>query len=133
MSKVYAITNQKGGVGKTTTSINLSAYLAAAGRKVMLIDLDPQANSSTGLGVASTGQTTIYEVLVQSGVSLNDVAILNTRPNLSIIPSTVDLAGAEIELVDLPEREYRLRRAIEPMRTRYDYILIDCPPSLGLL
>ena len=133
MSKVYAITNQKGGVGKTTTSINLSAYLAAAGRKVMLIDLDPQANSSTGLGVAHTGQSSIYEVLVQSGVSLSDVAVQNSRPNLTVVPSTVDLAGAEIELVDIPEREYRMRRAIEPFRREYDYILIDCPPSLGLL
>ncbi len=130
---MYAITNQKGGVGKTTTSINLAAYLAAAGRRVLLIDLDPQANSSMGLGVAQPGQASIYDVMVRSGVSLNDVAVPNTRPNLSIIPSTVDLAGAEIELVDMPEREYRLRKAIEPLRGRYDYVLIDCPPSLGLL
>ncbi len=132
MSKVYAITNQKGGVGKTTTSINLSAYLAAAGRRVMLIDLDPQANSSTGLGVEQPVQRSIYEVLVQH-ITLNDVAITNTRPNLTVVPSAVDLAGAEIELVDMPEREYRLRRAIEPVRRNFDYILIDCPPSLGLL
>jgi chromosome partitioning protein len=133
MSKVYAITNQKGGVGKTTTSINLSAYLAAAGRRVLLIDLDPQANSSTGLGVAQPGQVSIYDVLVKTGVSINDVAITSSRPNLTIVPSTVDLAGAEIELVDLPEREYRLRHAIDAVRRNYDYVLIDCPPSLGLL
>jgi chromosome partitioning protein len=132
MSKVYAISNQKGGVGKTTTSINLSAYLAAAGRRVMLIDLDPQANSSTGLGIQQPVQRSIYEVLVQH-VTLNDVAVTNTRPNLTVVPSAVDLAGAEIELVDMPEREYRLRRAIEPIRRNFDYILIDCPPSLGLL
>lgn len=133
MSKVYAITNQKGGVGKTTTSINLSAYLAAAGRKVLLIDLDPQANSSTGLGVTRSGQASIYDVLVQQGVSIQDVAIQTSRPNLTVVPSSVDLAGAEIELVDMPEREYRMHRAIEPIRRMYDYILIDCPPALGLL
>lgn len=133
MTKVYAISNQKGGVGKTTTSINLAAYLAAAGRKVMLIDLDPQANSSTGLGIQQPVAQSIYEVLVQNGVALSDVAIPNTRPNLAVVPSTVDLAGAEIELVDAPEREFRLRKAIEQARRHYDYILIDCPPSLGLL
>ncbi len=133
MSKVYAITNQKGGVGKTTTTINLSAYLAAAGRRVLLIDLDPQANSSTGMGIQQPVQRSIYDVLVKTGVSLHDVAVENTRPNLTIIPSAVDLAGAEIELVDFPEREYRLKRAIDPVRRNFDYILIDCPPSLGLL
>ncbi len=133
MTKVYAITNQKGGVGKTTTTINLSAYLAAAGRRVLLIDLDPQANSSTGLGIAHADQRSIYDVLVGEGVALSDVFIVNSRPNLTIVPSSVDLAGAEIELVDAPEREYRLQRAIEAVRRHFDYVLIDCPPSLGLL
>lgn len=133
MSKVYAITNQKGGVGKTTTSINLSAYLAAAGRRVLLIDLDPQANSTTGLGLEEGPHGSIYDVLVRNGISLHDVAIRQTRPNLSVVPSTVDLAGAEIELVDIPEREYRLRHAIDQVRAQYDYVLIDCPPSLSLL
>ncbi len=133
MTKVYAITNQKGGVGKTTTTINLSAYLAAAGRRVLLIDLDPQANSSTGLGIARADQRSIYDVLVGEGVALSDVFIVNSRPNLTIVPSSVDLAGAEIELVDAPEREYRLQRAIEAVRRHFDYVLIDCPPSLGLL
>ncbi len=138
MSKVYAIMNQKGGVGKTTTSINLAAYLAAAGRKVMLIDLDPQANSTTGLGISQPDHLSIYDVLVQSGgssVTLSDVAVQNSRPNLTVVPSSVDLAGAEIELVDKPERVFQLRHAIdhEQARRHFDYILIDCPPSLGLL
>lgn len=139
MSKVYAISNQKGGVGKTTTSINLAAYLAAAGRKVMLIDFDPQANSSTGLGVRQPRQRSIYDVLVTPGVSLNDVAVPpntpveNERPNLTIVPSSVDLAGAEVELADSPERVFRLRNALAMVRDKYDYILIDCAPSLGLL
>src|SRR5215470_14511816 len=105
MSKVYPISNQKGGVGKTTTSINLSAYLAAAGRRVLLIDLDPQANSSTGLGVQQPVTFSIYDVMVKPGVTLGDVAVTGTRPNLTIVPSAVDLAGAEVELVDMPERE----------------------------
>ncbi len=132
MTRVYSITNQKGGVGKTTTSINLSAYLAAAGRRVMLIDFDPQANSSTGLGVECGPQGSVYDVLIR-GIALHDVAIRNTRPNLSIVPSSVHLAGAEIELVEATEREYRLRKAIELIRHQYDYILIDCPPSLSML
>jgi chromosome partitioning protein len=139
--KVYALANQKGGVGKTTTSINLAAYLAAAGRRVMLIDFDPQANTTTGLGIEKPRDRTIYEVLVQPGTSINDAAMpassaIFNRPNLTLVPSTMDLAGAEVELamMDNPsQRVFKLREAIEPVRHKYDYILMDCGPSLGML
>src|SRR5579885_1405197 len=134
MSKVYAIVNQKGGVGKTTTAINLATYLAEAGRRVLLVDIDPQSSTTSGIGAGKNRETaTIYEVLVKQDVSLNDVVVNTSRPTLRLVPSTQDLAAAEIELVDLPEREFRLRTALESARRYHDYILIDCPPSLGLL
>jgi len=133
---VYAVANQKGGVGKTTTSINLATYLAAAGRRVLLVDMDPQANTSSGIGVAkSKKQHTIYDLLVQDEdeISIFDVIVPTERRELVVAPCTMDLAGAEMELVGALAREYRLKQVLEPIRNRCDYVIIDCPPSLGLL
>ena len=133
-ARVFAIANQKGGVGKTTTSINLAACLAEAGRRTLVIDLDPQSNTTTGFGVDAhrVGQS-IYEVLVNDGVSMRDVIRRDIRPNLSLLPAKVDLYAADIELVYLEQREYRLRRSLEAVTAEFDFVLIDCPPSLGLL
>ncbi len=136
MSKVYAVANQKGGVGKTTTSINLATYLAAAGRRVLLVDMDPQANTSSGIGAAKNKKEyTMYDLMVgeQEEVSIFDVIVPSPRRELVVAPCTVDLAGAEMELVGALAREYRLKQALEPIRNRCDYVIIDCPPSLGLL
>src|SRR5215471_21586943 len=136
MSRVYAITNQKGGVGKTTTAINLATYLAAAGRRVLLVDMDPQANTTSGIGVAkSIKPISVYDLLVQQQdeISVFDTIVPTQRRELVVVPSTVHLAAAEIELAAILARENRLRQVLEPIRNRCDYILIDCPPSLGLL
>ena len=132
MSRIIAVSNQKGGVGKTTTSVNLSACVAAQGKRVLLIDIDPQGNASSGLGLSGKDRTSIYDVLLgEAGAS---EAILPTEfGTLSLIPSSIELAGAEIELVSMPARETLLREALSPIRDQFDYIFIDCPPSLSLL
>jgi chromosome partitioning protein len=133
MGRIYTLVNQKGGVGKTTTAINLGAYLAYYGQRVLLVDLDPQANATSCLGVDKrTVRGGTYEVLIGSAPAASHV-LLNPRLKLSLLPSTPGLAGAEVELVTELARETRLREAIKSLVERYDYILIDCPPSLGLL
>jgi chromosome partitioning protein len=133
MGRVIVIANQKGGVGKTTTAINLSACMAAAGMKTLLIDLDPQGNATSGLGVHKQSlDRSVYHALVDR-VPLEEVARPTMVDGLMVAPANKDLVGAEIELVDAPEREYRLRRQVESIRDSYDYVFIDCPPSLGLL
>ena len=131
MSKIICIANQKGGVGKTTTAVNLSACLAEAGQRVLLIDMDPQGNASSGLNVKA-GKKTVYEALLGE-CTLESTIDKSSQKKLWVAPSDIRLAGAELELASLPRREYRMRAAIEPLRDQYDFILIDCPPSLGLL
>ena len=133
MTRIYAFANQEGGVGKTTTAVNLGAYLAANGRRVLLIDLDPQANATSSLGFdTSAFSLSTYDALIDEA-PLPDLIQLTRRVRLDLAPSAVALSGAEVELVSLPDREKRLRRAVEAVIPNYDYILIDCPPSLGLL
>ena len=136
-TRVLAVSNQKGGVGKTTTAINLGTALAAIGEKVLIVDMDPQGNASTGLGVPrETRRITIYDVVVD-GRSIHDAAVQTAVPGLFIIPADADMSGVEIELSQADRRSYRLRDALEKQadsgHTAYDYVLIDCPPSLNLL
>ncbi len=132
-AKIFSIVNQKGGVGKTTTTVNLTTAFAAAKKKVLLIDLDPQGNSSTGFGISpSQRQKTIYEVLIGE-CSLKSAIIPTRIPNLNIITSTVDLSACEIELASVDSREFILKKALKEVIHDYDFILIDCPPSLGML
>jgi len=133
MGKTIAIANQKGGVAKTTTAVNLSAWLSLMGQKVLLIDIDPQGNASTGVGVDKEAvESCIYDVVINS-VPLKEVIITSAMENLDLVPATIELAGAEIELVGVAEREYVLKKALAEVKDSYEFIFIDCPPSLGLL
>ncbi len=133
MVKVIAIANQKGGVGKTTTSVNLSACIAELGKKVLLIDIDPQGNATSGFGFnKSEMQRCVYDALVND-IPIQSLAVQTQIENLKLLPATIQLAGAEIELVSIMSRETKLKRALDRVKYDYDYILIDCPPSLGLL
>lgn len=133
MGKIIAIANQKGGVGKTTTAINLSSCLAEKGQKVLSVDMDPQGNMTSGLGVDKEElENTIYDLIIGES-TIEDVLIKNAMNNLDIIPTSIDLSGAEIELLDISEKEYIVRNAIMKIKEDYDYIIIDCPPSLSIL
>ena len=133
MTKVIAICNQKGGVGKTTTAINLSVYLALSGKKILLIDIDPQGNATSGLGINKHNiKQSIYDILIDE-IDPSKITIGTGIENLFLVPSTLSLTGAEVELVGIMGREYRLKKAISPILANYDYIIMDCPPSLGLL
>lgn len=133
MGRIIAIANQKGGVGKTTTAINLSACLAEKGQRVLVVDIDPQGNTTSGLGIAKDNvDNTIYEVMLQE-IDISDAICKDIFENLDIIPSNVNLAGAEIDLIDIENREYILKNAINTVRNNYDYVILDCPPSLSML
>ena len=133
MSKVVAITNQKGGVGKTTTAVNLAAAVGEKGKKVLLIDVDPQGNATSGVGINKRDvEASTYELLI-GDVKVQDVLTHTAFKNVDLLPSNISLAGAEIELVDLDNRALRLKQGIVSIKSDYDYIFIDCPPSLGLI
>ncbi|MGI6721273.1 MAG: ParA family protein [Anaerovoracaceae bacterium] len=134
MGKAIAIFNQKGGVGKTTTNINLAASLAAKGKKVLVLDIDPQGNTTSGLGISKKNlKLSTYDLLTGDNVRAKDAILSTDTRGLDIIPASVQLAGAEVELVRMESREARLKKAIDSIKSDYDYIFIDCPPSLGLL
>lgn len=134
MAKAIAIFNQKGGVGKTTTNINLGACLARIGKRVLVVDIDPQGNTTSGIGIRKrTLKNTIYDVLINDNYDVKKAILPTKTENLDIIPASVDLAGAEVELVSIEGREKRLKKAIDSIRDDYDFIFIDCPPSLGIL
>lgn len=133
MGKCIAIANQKGGVGKTTTSVNLSSCLAALGKKVLLVDTDPQGNATSGVGIEREAlETSVYDVIINE-VSMKEVSVKTDYSKLWVCPSSIDLAGAELELVSCDDREYRLKNAIAEIKDEFDFIIIDCPPSLGLI
>ena len=134
MGKAIAIFNQKGGVGKTTTNINLAACLAIKGKKVLILGIDPQGNTTSGIGISKKNlEKTVYNILVDQNFDPREAIIQTTVENLDLIPASVDLAGAEVELVQMKGREISLKKGLDKIRHMYDYIFIDCPPSLGLL
>ena len=132
MGQIIACANQKGGVGKTTTVVNLASYLALAGERVLVIDLDPQGNATSGLGVDRAPKRSVYDAVIDS-VGLADLSMPGPVDGLTVVPSSIALAGAEVELAPLEQRERRLARLVTPVAGEYDYVLVDCPPSLGLL
>lgn len=133
MGRIIAIANQKGGVGKTTTAINLSACLAEQGQKVLVVDIDPQGNTTSGFGVDKNEvENTVYEVILKE-CDITDAIIEDVIDNLDLLPSNVNLAGAEIDLIDVDSREYILKESIGSVRDKYDYVILDCPPSLSML
>ena len=132
MAKIIAFSNQKGGIGKTTSAVNIAASVASLGKKVLLCDLDPQGNATSGVGISKKSENTVYEALV--GRITPQEAVTETEfKNLWCIPSNINLAGAEFEFVDIENREYRLKNVLQPIREDFDYIFVDCPPSLGIL
>ena len=134
MGKAIAIFNQKGGVGKTTTNINLAACLAAKGKKILILDIDPQGNTTSGVGISKRGlKVTTHEILIEDTYRPEEAIIPTGIKNLDIMPASVQLAGAEVELIQIAGREKRLKKAIDQVKPNYDYIFLDCPPSLGLL
>lgn len=133
MGRIIAVANQKGGVGKTTSVVNLAAALGALGKKVLLIDIDPQGNATSGLGVNKRESEFSTYHLFLNEANVEDVLVKTPYKNLDLLPSNIELAGIEIELVEMAQRTYRLRQAIAPIKAQYDFILIDCPPSLGLI
>src|SRR3990172_4010466 len=133
MGRVISVSNQKGGVGKTTTAVNLAAFIAERGKRVLIIDIDTQANAGYGLGInAESGHQTIYEVLIGS-IPIREAIIRTAIEGLHILPSNIHLARAQVDLLDIEEREFILRNAVKDIREEFDYIFIDCPPSLGIL
>ncbi len=132
MGKIISVANQKGGVGKTTTSVSLSAILAKKGKKVLMIDMDPQGNGTSGLGIDKNVKFSVYDVIIDE-VEIENTIQKTEIDNLDVCPSNINLAGAEVELVDMEEREKRLKDKLDKIKDKYDYIIIDCPPSLGLV